>query len=102
MRYTTNKNMNLPDYTDVIDIEQINENFETIDEHFTDPEAHVELFLALETKMKDLMEKAIGAATDGLIHMIMVSDGVYATLTSSDDVVLSTDDGKEIVAVKKF
>lgn len=102
MRYTTNKNMNLPDYTDIIDIGQINENFETIDEHFIDPEAHVELFLALETKIKNLMEKAIEAATDGLIHMIMVGDGVCAELTSSDGVALSTDDGEAIIAVKKF
>lgn len=40
MRQTKNKNMNLPEYADVIDIEQLNENFETIDEHFTDPKAH--------------------------------------------------------------
>ena len=53
MRQTKNKNMNLPEYADVIDIEKLNENFETIDEHFTDPKAHIELFLALDKKMSD-------------------------------------------------
>lgn len=33
MRYTTNKNMKLPEYEDVIDIEDINTNTEIIDEH---------------------------------------------------------------------
>lgn len=102
MRYTTNKAMNLPDYTDVIDIEQINENFETIDEHFTDPEAHTELFLALKTEMEAFVEDAVKVATEGLIHMIMVGGDVYTQLTTSDDVILCTDTGDEIIAVKKF
>lgn len=33
MKYTTNKNLKLPEYTDVIDIADINENFEAVDEH---------------------------------------------------------------------
>lgn len=33
MRKTENSNLNLPEYTDVVDIEDINKNFETIDEH---------------------------------------------------------------------
>ena len=123
MRYTINKNMNLPEYTDIIDIEKINENFETIDEHFTDPEAHAELFSALETKIDEhftdpeahaelfsaletkvlvLMDKAIKDATDALINMIMVSDSVTAQLATSDDTALCTNDGDEIIAVKKF
>ena len=32
MKYTTNKNLKLPEYTDVIDIENLNENFSAIDE----------------------------------------------------------------------
>lgn len=102
MRHTTNKNMFLPEYTDIIDIEQINDNFEIIDEHFKDPEAHAELFLALETKMQNAMNAAIAAATDNLIHMIMVADGVYAQLTTSDDMALCTANGDEIIAVKKL
>lgn len=102
MRYTTNKNMNLPDYTDVIDIEQLNENFETIDAHFTDPDAHAELFLALGNSLKAYMEEAIEAATEGLIHMIMVGSNVYTKLTTSDNVILCTDTGEEIIAVKKI
>lgn len=102
MRYTTNKNMKLPQYTDVIDIEQLNDNFEEIDKHFTDPSAHTELFLALETKITDLMESAIKSATDNLIHMIMVGGEVYTQLVTSDDIVLCTDTGDEIIAVKKF
>ena len=102
MRYTTNKNMLLPGYTDIIDIEQINDNFEIIDEHFKDPDAHAELFLALETKIKDAMNAAITAATDSLIHMIMVSGGVFAQLTTSDDMAVCTANGEEIIAVKKL
>lgn len=33
MKYTTNKNLKLPEYTDVIDIGDINDNFEVVDEH---------------------------------------------------------------------
>lgn len=33
MKYTTNKNLKLPEYTDVVDIEDINANFEAVDEH---------------------------------------------------------------------
>lgn len=33
MRNTSNANFKLPEYTDVIDIENLNENFETVDEH---------------------------------------------------------------------
>lgn len=34
MKYTTNRHLNLPDYTDTVDIEKINENFKIIDAHF--------------------------------------------------------------------
>lgn len=33
MKYTTNKNLKLPEYTDVADVADLNENFEAIDEH---------------------------------------------------------------------
>jgi hypothetical protein len=33
MKTTTNANMNLPEYADIIDIQELNENFETIDSH---------------------------------------------------------------------
>lgn len=33
MKYTTNKNLKLPEYTDVVDVADLNENFEAIDEH---------------------------------------------------------------------
>lgn len=36
MRYTQNANFVLPEYADVVDIEQLNENFEKIDEHIGD------------------------------------------------------------------
>lgn len=59
MRQTTNKSMNLPEYTDIIDIEELNENFEIVDEHFTDQDAHAELFLALETQMSAATAEAL-------------------------------------------
>ena len=34
MQYTTNRHLNLPEYTDTVDIEKINENFKVIDAHF--------------------------------------------------------------------
>lgn len=117
MRQTKNKNMNLPEYADVIDIEQINENFETIDEHFTDPKAHAELFLALDEKMNAALNAAIKAtvnelesaiksateaATDEMIRMIMMGGDVYTQLASSDGTILCTVSGEEIVAVKKL
>ena len=33
MKYTTNKNLKLPEYTDIADVADLNENFEAIDEH---------------------------------------------------------------------
>lgn len=33
MKYTTNKNFKLPEYTDIADVADLNENFEAIDEH---------------------------------------------------------------------
>lgn len=33
MKYTTNKNLKMPEYTDVVDINDINENFEIVDDH---------------------------------------------------------------------
>lgn len=109
--------MNLPEYTDVIDIEQLNENFETIDEHFTDPDAHAELFLALDEKMSAAMNAAVEAAvselenaiksatetaTDEMIRMIMMGGDVYTQLASSDGMILCANSGEEIIAVRKL
>jgi len=40
LKYTSNKNFNLPEYTDVIDIQDINENFEAIDANLAELEAN--------------------------------------------------------------
>ena len=117
MRQTKNKNMNLPEYADVIDIEKLNENFETIDEHFTDPKAHIELFLALDKKMSDALSAAVEAAvseledaiksatetaTDEMIRMIMMGGDVYTQLASSDGTIQCAGSGEEIIAVRKL
>ena len=117
MRQTKNKNMNLPEYADVIDIEQLNENFEIIDEYFTDPDAHAELFLALDEKMSAALKAAIEAAvnelesaiqsateaaTDEMIRMIMMGGDVYTQLACSDGTILCADSGEEIIAVRKL
>jgi hypothetical protein len=55
MQYTTNAKMNLPDYTDVIDIKNLNDNFNTVDGH-----------LGNKSNPHGVTAEQIGAATPGV------------------------------------
>lgn len=97
MKYTTNKNLNLPEYTDTIDIEHLNENFKTIDAHFTDADAHNEKFAALDSSLRS----AIQSAFQNLLVMVM-SGLIQTELATSDGVAIGTSGGEELVAVRKI
>lgn len=95
MLYTENKNMNLPGYEDVIDVEDLNENFKTIDAHFSDPEAHPELMAKVLVEIS-----ALRAELDALVAMLMGGNGMEITLATDSGEVMATGDGEEIAARK--
>ena len=84
MRYTDNYAFNLPEYSDVIDIENINDNFTVIDNEL----------IALES--------AFNSAIDNIIASAFVSGGLTTGLQSRSGDEIYTRDSEVILVIRKF
>lgn len=62
MKYTTNKKFRLPEYTDVVDVEDFNENFRLIDKALTETETRTE---ALLTEYITDIDNLLGGGIEG-------------------------------------
>lgn len=77
MKQTERWKLNLPDYTDKVDIEKINENFKII-------------------------EQKVAEEIDALARSIMLGGEVESALATNEGDEITTDNGDGIMAVREF
>lgn len=84
MKYTNNYTFNLPEYSDVIDISDINNNFSIIDNELV------------------ALESAFNSAIENIIASAFASGGLTTGLHSRSGDELLTRDNKAIFVIRKF
>lgn len=106
MNYTENANMKLPEYTDVIDIEDLNGNFEIIDEHLgakvaSDDGAHgfrwnseaeaLEIYNEATGEWEEVSSGGGGTALGNISNLetVISSGTINLRWTDPDDIVVS-------------
>nr|DAG45248.1 MAG TPA: hypothetical protein [Caudoviricetes sp.] len=83
MTQTDKLKLNLPEYTDVVDIEQLNDNFKKIELTFTDAEQAVDTKLSVNGIVKGDGTGALQSATPGTDYVQPNGDGSELTANFS-------------------
>ena len=87
MKYTTNYNLSLPDYTDVVDINDLNGNFNTIDDQLFKATSKTHI---LDTKIAGWVEgngvHTFTATVAGMKPDVQMSGCIYALTNGNESV----------------